>query len=188
MVGDAEATETLAEVVHQLSEAGPTVNPIPTAADWGRGFAGYLRSEDSQLDRGLVERAGHRYGRLTASQRKPRLLHGDLQHYNILHDSRRGWVAIDPKGVLGEIEYELGASFRNPGQSPVYYTGREVVEQRLRIYTAQLDIVPERALAWAYAQAVLSAGWLVEDGIPVAPDAPPIQLARTIESMLPAGS
>ena len=151
----------------------------------GLGFTTYLAGSDSQLDRGLVERSWRWYARLAASQRRPRLLHGDLHHYNILRDSRRGWVAIDPKGVIGEIEYELGAGFRNPGQPPVYYAAREVVEQRLRILSARLDIVPERVLAWAYAQAVLSAIWLVEDGIPVAPDEPPILLARTIESMLP---
>ena len=42
------------------------------------------------------------------------LLHGDLQHYNVLLDKDRGWVAIDPKGVVGELEYEVGALLRNP--------------------------------------------------------------------------
>lgn len=177
----------MADTVHQLSEANATVDGIPTVEDWGQGFAAYLRSTDSQLDRGLVERGQICYEKLAASQQAPRLLHGDLQHYNILHDRRRGWIAIDPKGVLGEIEYEFGASFRNPQQPPDYYTGREVVAQRLRIHTSRLHVVPERVLAWAYAQAVLSAIWLVEDGIPVAPDAPQIQLARTIESILPPG-
>jgi len=184
---DADATEILAETVLQLSEANATVDGIPTVKDWGQGFAAYLRSTDSQLDRGLVERGQICYEKLAASQQAARLLHGDLQHHNILHDSRRGWIVIDPKGVLGEIEYELGAGFRNPQESPDYYTSREVVEQRLRIYTSRLDVVPERVLAWGYAQAVLSAVWLVEDGIPVAPDAPQIRLARTIESMLPPG-
>jgi len=184
---DAEATEILAEVVLQLSEANATVVGIPTVKDWGQGFAAYLSSADSQLDRGLVERGKICYEKLAASQQAPHLLHGDLQHYNILHDSRRGWIVIDPKGVLGEIEYELGASFRNPQQPPDYYTSRKVVEQRLRIYASRLHVVPERVLAWAYAQAVLSAVWLVEDGIPVALDAPQIQLARTVESMLPPG-
>jgi streptomycin 6-kinase len=184
---DAEATEIVADTVHQLSEANATVDGIPTVEDWGQGFAAYLRSTDSQLDRGLVGRGQICYENLAASQQAPRLLHGDLQHHNILHDSRRGWIAIDPKGVLGEIEYEFGASFRNPQQPPDYYTGREVVEQRLRIYTSRLNVVPERVLAWAYAQAVLSVIWLVEDGLPVARDAPQIQLARTIESILPPG-
>jgi streptomycin 6-kinase len=184
---DAEATEVLAETVLQLSEANVTVDGIPTVEDWGQGFAAYLSSTDSQLDRGLVGRGQIFYEKLAVSQQAPRLLHGDLQHHNILHDSRRGWIAIDPKGVQGEIEYEFGASFRNPQQLPDYYTSRAVVEQRLRIYTSRLHVVPERLLAWAYAQAVLSAVWLVEDGIPVARDAPQIQLARTIESMLPPG-
>ncbi len=183
---DAEATDILAAVIRELSDVEAVATDITTVEDWGRGFTTYLAGGDSQLDRGLVQRSWHWYTRLAASQRRPRLLHGDLHHYNILRDNRRGWVAIDPKGVLGEIEYELGAGFRNPGQPPVYYAAREVVEQRLRILSARLDIVPERALAWAYAQAVLSAIWLVEDGIPVGPDAPPLLLARTIEELLPA--
>lgn len=27
-------------------------------------------------------------------------LHGDLHHFNLLQDARRGWLAIDPKGLL----------------------------------------------------------------------------------------
>jgi streptomycin 6-kinase len=184
---DDEATETLAETVQQLADAKATVDGIPTVEDWGRGYAAYLKSSDSQLDRELVERARICYEKLSASQQRPRVLHGDLHHHNILRDSRRGWVAIDPKGVRGEIEYEFGASFRNPEQSPAFYTAPGVVEERLRIYSARLHLDPERILAWAYAQAVLSAIWLVEDGIAVAPDAPPIHLARTIESILQPG-
>jgi streptomycin 6-kinase len=185
---DAEATEILATVIRELSDVEPVATAIPTVEDWGRGFTTYLAGSDSQLDRGLVERSWRWYAKLAVSQRRPRLLHGDLHHYNILRDNRRGWVAIDPKGVFGEIEYELGAGFRNPAQPPVYYASREVVEQRLRILSAGLDIIPERAPAWAYAQAVLSAIWLVEDGIPVASDAPPLLLARIVEELLPTQS
>jgi hypothetical protein len=28
------------------------------------------------------------------------------------------WIAVDPKGVIGEIEYEIGASLRNPYENP----------------------------------------------------------------------
>jgi streptomycin 6-kinase len=38
----------------------------------------------------------------------------DLHHYNVLSDSGRGWLAIDPKGLVGEVEYEVGAAIRNP--------------------------------------------------------------------------
>ena len=32
---------------------------------------------------------------------------------NVRFDSGRGWLAIDPKGVFGELEYEVGAVVRN---------------------------------------------------------------------------
>jgi len=50
---------------------------------------------------------------LLSNQGKPVLLHGDLHHYNILqHQSE--WLAIDPKGIIGEREFEIGAFLRNP--------------------------------------------------------------------------
>lgn len=39
---------------------------------------------------------------LMRSQKGSVLLHGDLHHGNILSDGLGGWVAIDPKGVVGE--------------------------------------------------------------------------------------
>ena len=68
------------------------------------------------------------FAELCASQRGVRLLHGDLQHYNVLFDRRRGWVSIDPKGVLGEPEYEIGAALRNPAR-PALYAVRAIVER-----------------------------------------------------------
>jgi streptomycin 6-kinase len=40
----------------------------------------------------------------------------DVNH--ILFDIERRWIAVDPKGVIGEIEYEIGASLRNPYENP----------------------------------------------------------------------
>ena len=48
------------------------------------------------------------YSRLCASQSRPRLLHGDLHHYNVLPDSERGWLAIDPKGWAVEDGFVVG--------------------------------------------------------------------------------
>lgn len=41
------------------------------------------------------------------------LMHGDLNHDNILW-SDRGWVVIDPKGIVADPCYEFGVVFRNP--------------------------------------------------------------------------
>src|SRR5437588_2607793 len=96
---------------------------------------------------------------LYASQKEPRLLHGDLQHYNVLFDSKRGWLAIDPKGVVGEVEYEIGAILRNPIERPEMFTQRVTIERRIKQLTGKLNLDFERVLAWGFAQAVLSAIW-----------------------------
>jgi streptomycin 6-kinase len=39
---------------------------------------------------------------LLAAPREITVLHGDIHHDNILHFGERGWLAIDPKGLIGE--------------------------------------------------------------------------------------
>jgi streptomycin 6-kinase len=181
---DDEATGILAGVIQRMGSSNPTVQWAVTAEDWGRGFRSYLDSGDTQVPAGLVDRARETYASLCASQQRTRLLHGDLQHYNVLFDADRGWLAIDPKGVVGEVEYELGASLRNPGERPDLFASPEIVERRVAKYSARLGVDADRALRWAYAQAVLSAVWSVEDGFPVDDAHLSLQLARAIEPLL----
>jgi streptomycin 6-kinase len=181
---DDEATEILADVIQRMGASEPRVTWAATAEEWGRGFRNYLDSEDVQMPAGLVERAAETYASLCASQRHARLLHGDLQHYNVLFDAERGWLAIDPKGVVGEVEYELGASLRNPGERPDVFASPEIVERRVGQYVARLGVDADRTLRWAYAQAVLSAVWSVEDGFPVDSAHLPLQLARAIAPLI----
>ena len=58
-----------------------------------------------------------------------------------------GGSTIDPKGVVGELEYEVGAMIRNPIEQPDLYAQPEVVERRLQILTATLNLDYHRALA-----------------------------------------
>jgi streptomycin 6-kinase len=180
---DDAATAILAEVVGRMSSTGSDLRRFSSIEDWGRGFAWYLASGDLQIPRGLVEHGQRVYAGLCASQGERRLLHGDLQHYNVVLDARRGWVAIDPKGVVGEVEYEVGALLRNPGE-PEVYARRETVERRVRCYESRLKLDAGRMTAWGFAQAVLSAIWGVEDGYTLSPDEPPLRLARVIQPML----
>lgn len=176
---DDEATEILAGVIHRMLPLGSS-KKFATVHDWGVGFQSYLESGDKQIQDRLVERGQDLYLELCASQRDTRLLHGDLHHYNVLLDHDRGWVAIDPKGVVGEIEYEIGASLRNPYESPDLFASPETIERRVKLYREKLNLDADRMLAWGFAQAVLSAIWSVEDGFAIDPTSPAIRLANVI--------
>jgi streptomycin 6-kinase len=180
---DDEATRILADVIGKLANHEAPVGTV-TVADWGRGFDWYLQSGDPQISADLVREAHDLYRELAASQRTTMLLHGDLQHYNVLFDNNRGWVVIDPKGVVGELEYEVGALMRNPMELPELFTQRATIEHRLDILTSLLPIDRSRVLRWCFAQAVLSAIWGVEDGYKIERDHFCLILARTLKSMI----
>lgn len=116
----------------------------------------------------------------------PLVLHGRDEEATevILLDSGRGWVAIDPKGVVGEVEYEVGASLRNPVERPELFASPQIVERRLRLYAARLHLDADRALQWSFSQAVLSAIWSIEDGIALDVTSPGMMLAQAIQPLL----
>ena len=180
---DEEATKILAQVMKKLAHhQAPAV--CPTVADWGRGFDRYLASGDRQLSLELVHEAHGLYQDLTATQGTTMLLHGDLQHYNVLFDYERGWVAIDPKGVVGEWEYEIAALLRNPVEQPKLFANVATINRRLEILTSLLPLNYSRALRWSYAQSILSAIWDIEDGYQIEANNPSLTLAHHLRPML----
>ena len=190
---DEEATDILANVIQRMSsvespESGSeSLKAFKTVQDWGKGFDRYVATGDNQIPVELVEAGHHVFSQLCASQRGPRLLHGDLQHYNVLFDSSRGWVAIDPKGVVGELEYEIGAVLRNPFERPELFLSRATIERRLKAFANKLNLDVERMLAWSFAQAVLSVLWEIEDGFVVDATNSSLTLAQIIRPMFAAG-
>jgi streptomycin 6-kinase len=94
-------------------------------------------------------------------------LHGDLHHDNIL-SSDRGWLAIDPKGLLGDPAYELANVFINPvGGSHIAADPRRIAA-RVDILSERLNYSRKRLLGWAAAHAALSACWTLADEQPIA--------------------
>jgi streptomycin 6-kinase len=181
---DDEATHILANTIRQMANHEPPPG-CPTLFDWALGFDRYSgEHRDGPVSLHLAHEAAEIYRSLAATQLKTMLLHGDLHHYNVLFDSKRGWIAIDPKGVVGELEYELGAVIRNPVELPDFYISRTVVERRLKQLTDALGLNYDRALRWAFAQAVLSAIWDVEDGFTITADHPSLRLAEVIKSAI----
>ena len=181
---DEEATEIVAEVIKRMSFSTRLAKTFPTVHDWGKGFQRYLDCGDTQISAELVREAQATYSQLCESQKAERLLHGDLQHYNVLFDRHRGWTAIDPKGVVGEVEFEIGAALRNPNEKPELFTSPEMIERRIRAYEAKLKLNANRLLAWGFSQAVLSAIWSVEDGYAVDSNDPSLMRVNVMRSML----
>ncbi len=115
---DDMATRIAAGVMRQLWVPAPDDpdHRLCTAAGWGRGFERLRQTfggGTGPYPARLVEQAERLFADLLASAGPMRLLHGDLHHWNILSAERQPWLALDPKGLIGEAEYEVGALTRN---------------------------------------------------------------------------
>lgn len=165
---DVEATSIAASVMRQIWRPLPIApHPFPSVSDWGKGFTRlrqYYKGGSGPFPADLLERAERLFAELSASMAEPVLLHGDLHHENILAATRQPWLAIDPKGLVGEPAYEPGALLRN--QLAVVFEATSpagVMARRVDQLAAELELDRTRIRDWALAQSVLSAWWCVED-------------------------
>jgi streptomycin 6-kinase len=167
---DIRATEIAADVMYQLWQSAPEDKvELIQLKDWFNGFKRLRKrfnGETGPLPKRLVEIAESLSTDLLAENKDETLLHGDFHHFNVL-ESARGWLAIDPKGVIGPRGYEIGPFLINPndrflnGSNPKAQT-----EKRIAILSEMLDMERERIRSWAICHAVLSAWWSIEDNDP----------------------
>jgi streptomycin 6-kinase len=164
---DERATSIAAGVMRQLWRPAPAEHSFVTLARWAAGLGRLRQRFDGgvgPLPLALVERAEKLFDELLGSQGQQVLLHGDLHHYNILSAQRQPWLALDPKGVVGEPEYEISAFLTNPWPQLLErpQPGR-VMARRVDQFAEELGLERERLLAWGVAHSVLSAWWSIED-------------------------
>ena len=167
LADDDQATLDAAQVMRQLWHPVPPGHSFASVADWAAVLS-RLRARfggtTGPLPAVLVDRAERLFAELVASMGQPVLLHGDLHHENILAAQRQPWLAIDPKGVTGEPEYEVGALLRNPMPQLLAMPHPEhVLARRMDILAESLGFDRGRLRAWGLAQAVLAAWWSIED-------------------------
>lgn len=167
LTDDEQATTIAAQVMLQLWKPVPAEHPFPTVAKWAAGlkrFREHFCGGSGPFPASLVKAAETLFAELIGSMAEPVLLHGDLHHQNILAAQRQPWLALDPKGLVGEPAYEVGALLRNPmPQLLTVPQPRRILARRVDQLAEELGFDRARLVGWGLAQAVLAAWWSFED-------------------------
>src|SRR5260370_40949811 len=79
-----------------------------------------------------------------------------MHHGNVLNFGSRGWLAIDPKCLVGERYFDYANIFCNPDLETATMPGR--LARQLRVVADAAHLERRRLLAWVRAWAGLSAG------------------------------
>ncbi len=158
--GDLDAAEILARCVaklHRRRTLAPPTDLTPLAEQFSslfeRASAHAMLGRCAEVARALLD-----------DPRQIVPLHGDLHHWNLLDGEARGWLAIDPKALIGERTYDVANLLRNPWPygEIVHHASR--LERLAELYAQRLDLDAGRILCFAFAHCGLSAAWDLEDG------------------------
>lgn len=111
-IGPAENTvEALVASFRLMRDQPPPIPGMPTIVDWLR-----ERLNDDELTdippHATVAPLNERNDALNLLDKIadgwiPALFHGDTSPWNILADEQRGWSLIDPRGLCGEVAYDI---------------------------------------------------------------------------------
>lgn len=151
---DDQASEIAATTIAKLHQYS---GPLPNLPTLETVFAPLLNSTDPRLE----ACANSAREMLAGTERT--LLHGDIHHENILH-SPRGWLAIDPKGMIGPPIYDFANSFHNPIPHAELVRDADRMQRMAKIFADNSPHSTHDLLRAAHAHAGISTIWFEEDG------------------------
>ncbi len=162
---DDEATRIIcdaAEQIHQASADVLAAREQPELID----LKAWFRHLPLHADRlgPLHRRGADLAAELLDDPREQVVLHGDLHHGNVLDFGARGWLAIDPKGLLGERAFDFCNLLCNPSHARALEPGR--LERQFGVVVAATGVEPDRFARWLVAWCALSSTWFVIDDNP----------------------
>ncbi|MFD5410520.1 aminoglycoside phosphotransferase family protein [Streptomyces nojiriensis] len=101
------------------------------------------------------------------------LIHGDLHARNILRADREPWLAVDPKGCVGDPAYDGGTLLKTRALSLVAAEDLgKAVHRTLDVFAEAAELDRERVRRWAQLHAVQAAFWGRRHGFRVARSGP----------------
>ncbi|HET6847652.1 MAG TPA: aminoglycoside phosphotransferase family protein [Gaiellales bacterium] len=157
---DDEACLAVAGLLRELWRSPAPGHPFRSLADDAAGWAETIGRLWEQLgrpfERSLVDEATAAVADLAPSQGGQVVLHQDLHGGNVLRAGRAPWLAIDPKPVVGEREFDLASLIRDRR----WAIGERIVRRRLDLLSSELGLDRERMRRWALLHAL---AWGVDE-------------------------
>lgn len=159
-----KAVKPAVEVLHSILRPPPSARINVTMLD--KWFAGLERFSATDFPTSYSMKALRIHEKLAGQPNRTYYLHGDFHPGNIVSATREPFLAIDPKGVIGHIGYEIAVFLNN---FHWWQEGEPDIEARLekaiRQFSESFDIDPVQLRQWAFAQMVLGA-WCTFDEMP----------------------
>lgn len=156
--GDDEATRVLCRAAVRLHDV--TDRPLPDGLvsldGWFRDL--FVRASTSpRAFGGFYARAAAVATSLLSAPVDRVVLHGDVHHGNVLDFGEDGWLAIDPKHLIGESAFDFANILCNPTDAVALAPGR--LGRQIAVIADETGVDAQRMLRWTVAWGALSSCW-----------------------------
>ncbi|HYJ12139.1 MAG TPA: aminoglycoside phosphotransferase family protein [Thermomicrobiales bacterium] len=165
-MSDEDATQLAAEMVRTFWRSVPDPAGLHPLRQWMRALFEWT-PQPELIAPDLIEQAQDLAAALLAKSSRTYLLHGDVQHHNVLQRESGEWAIIDPKGLYGDPGFDIAAWMYNPpdvSERPDYL---DLATRRITICANAWRMPEDELAAWAFVGTVLNACWSTSDAAPV---------------------
>jgi streptomycin 6-kinase len=152
------AIEVLRMILRPAADAGEDIILLD---DWVDGLRRY---GSTGFPASYAEKALHTYESLSKQPNRTFYIHGDFHPGNLVSTDRADFLAIDPKGVIGHIGYEIAVFLNNfHWWQEEKRDIRPILEVAVRQFSEAFEVDSFELRQWAYVQMVLSAWWMFDE-------------------------
>ncbi|MDI3387720.1 aminoglycoside phosphotransferase family protein [Streptomyces sp. B-S-A8] len=161
-VEDGDEVATVAGLLsRRLAVAAPP--GLPRLQDRAGEWEAELRRDAEELTHRVSDRAlGAALAtvRELAASQPDTLVHGDLHPRNVLRADREPWLAVDPKGQVGDPAYDGGTFLKSRALAFLEADDlRRAALRSLDVFSEAAGLDPVRLRRWAQLHAVQAAFW-----------------------------
>jgi streptomycin 6-kinase len=153
-----ESFRIAAEILGRLWRTPPAGHPFrPIAVDaarWAQTLPERWELLGRPFERALLDELVAAFVELPPTQGELVVCHQDFHRANVLRAEREPWLAIDPKPVVAEREFDTAALIRDGDGDPC---------RRLDLLASELGLDSDRMRRWALAHTL---AWSFDEGDP----------------------
>lgn len=119
--------------------------------------------DDPRVPSHYIDKAKHIRNWIFETTTDEYVCHGDLHLENIIKHEKQ-WLAIDPKGIIGEMAFEASAfDLLNEHENHATQQITNILAERIQQLASALNLNEERLIAWIFLRTMLSIQWFLED-------------------------
>lgn len=154
-----EQVKAYAPVVRKISSLGKANASFTHMSQWCEAID---RMNSKLFQREWVAKAKAIKNHLLNSTVSEYVCHGDLHLENIVKQGD-SWLSIDPKGIIGEMAFEVAAFDLVNDDELKRDDLNKIILARVEYICTQLPISEARLLSWIFLRVMISAQWFIED-------------------------